>query len=254
MAEYRHLSNAPINEALIDIKVKFNSTITKEKFEAFCNQEEIASIFPKCNPRRRDKIQSEFSTANPPKITSDSEDYARLCFSDDGKSIIQPRQDGFSYNRLNPYTSWNDIKPKAVKYWNLYKDFFNPLEVTRLAVRYINKLSLPIKCESPISDYSEYISTIPSIPSKMNNTCKHFFMRLVIPHKSNESHAIITVLQPEEKKQHENIPMIFDVDVILEKTFKISDETIWDHIEELKKYENSIFFESLEEKLLMEYE
>ena len=60
------------------------------------------------------------------------------------REMIQLRVDGFTFNRLKPYTSWEKIFPRAYRFWKKYLDCVEPVGVTRLATRYINALDVPI--------------------------------------------------------------------------------------------------------------
>ena len=63
--------------------------------------------------------------------------------SADGLDIAQFRVDGFIYNRLKPYTSWDAIFPRATDLWEAYRRVAAPQMVTRLALRYLNRIDLP---------------------------------------------------------------------------------------------------------------
>ena len=62
--------------------------------------------------------------------------------SSDNKDIVQFRRDGFSFSRLAPYTAWEDVSEKTVGFWRLYLETAEPIEVTRLAIRTINRIAL----------------------------------------------------------------------------------------------------------------
>ena len=61
--------------------------------------------------------------------------------SHDGLSIAQFRIDGFTYNRLRPYPSWEDILPEAIRLWRIYVATVVPEGIARAAVRYVTALN-----------------------------------------------------------------------------------------------------------------
>jgi uncharacterized protein (TIGR04255 family) len=69
----------------------------------------------------------------------------------DEKTIVQFRVDGFTFNRLRPYTSWTELFPQALDLWHLYSRVSRPEVITRLAVRYINRIPLP----AGVTDFSD---------------------------------------------------------------------------------------------------
>ncbi len=38
----------------------------------------------------------------------------------DRLNVAQFRRDGFTFNRLRPYTKWEEIRPEALRLWQLY--------------------------------------------------------------------------------------------------------------------------------------
>lgn len=82
--------------------------------------------------------------------------------SDDGKNIAQFRIDGFTFNRLKPYTSLDDILPLAMEMWRVYCDTAQPEVVTRLALRYINYIPLP----PSLRNFNEYLRAAPPHPTR----------------------------------------------------------------------------------------
>jgi uncharacterized protein (TIGR04255 family) len=67
--------------------------------------------------------------------------------------------DGFSASKLAPYTDWHDLRTQARDLWAKYRKATDPVLITRLALRYINRIDIPL----PISDLKEYMRTIPEI-------------------------------------------------------------------------------------------
>lgn len=54
--------------------------------------------------------------------------------------VFQARLDGFTYSRLAPYDCWEDLCGEARRLWRQYREFAKPERVSRIAVRYINRL------------------------------------------------------------------------------------------------------------------
>ena len=65
-------------------------------------------------------------------------------FGADSKEIVQFRIDGFTFNRLAPYVSWEDMYSKAAAAWQHYRLGLPDAKVTRLATRFLNRILLPI--------------------------------------------------------------------------------------------------------------
>ena len=74
----------------------------------------------------------------------------------------------------------------------------------------------------------------------------HFFMQIVVPNVNIEANAIITVTI--EKSVDDKLPLIFDIDVYRETAYVDTQEKIWDDFENLHKFKNEIFFNSITDK------
>jgi uncharacterized protein (TIGR04255 family) len=99
----------------------------------------------------------------------------------------------------------------------------------------------------PFKDFNEYILTNPQIAPKLPQALKHYFFRLEIPNPEINSIAIIN--QTIDKQKNPNkLPLIFDIDVIIESEYNIDEDRIWEDFNKLRNYKNQIFFNSTTEK------
>ena len=65
-----------------------------------------------------------------------------------------------------------------------------PNRLKRLALRYINRIEIPL----PIRDFKDYLLTIPEIAPGLPQALSNFIMRLVIPNPEMEATAVINVI------------------------------------------------------------
>src|SRR5579859_7697680 len=106
----RHLREAPITEAIIDFRVKSRAGLDPAVFSGV--RPSLADRFPRLNEQRGGKITFEFAPgAATPPVTEDLGLQGLFFRSADEKMIAQFRTDGFTLNRLRPYTSWNELFP-----------------------------------------------------------------------------------------------------------------------------------------------
>lgn len=238
MADWPRLDKAPITEALLDIKVKLPPEIDLARLSTF--QDAIREHYP--TRRERSSWEALFQIkpgeapeAIPPRVRVDG----YLFLSKDGRQIVQARLDGFTFNRLKPYDKWESFRDEATQHWKRYRQIAAPEVVSRVALRYINRLEIPL----PMKDFREYILTTPEIAPKLPQGLAGFFMRLVIPDQKSNSVAIVT--QTMEDLQEQVLPLIFDIDVFREAAFDVNGDEMWKALEELRNYKNEIFFNSI---------
>lgn len=245
MATQRHLKNAPITEALIDLRVILPSDFDAQEFSKL--SEELSPRYPKKEPRKR--VTGSFGVQDGKPFTGPTEDkgiYGYYYKSEDERNIVQFRLDGFTFNRLHPYTKWKSVISKAKNVWELYCSVAKPEQITRVAVRYINRLELRL----PI-DFEHYLTAPPKIPDALPQELSHFLTRMVI-HEAGITANIIQSLDRSTKPDHGVI--ILDIDVSKIEKFGFDKENVWSEFEQLRKFKNRIFFESITEKTARLYE
>jgi len=63
-------------------------------------------------------------------------------WSPDRQQVFQVRLDGFLFSRLTPYTEWEQWQPEARRSGDRYCSVVRPRSVVRIAVRYVNRVSI----------------------------------------------------------------------------------------------------------------
>jgi uncharacterized protein (TIGR04255 family) len=233
--------NAPITEAVIDIRVELPDNASLPKLEKL--HDLIRAEYPGKKSRRRFEAKIELKEEQQPLRTTTFRQDGYYFASPDEKRIVQYRLDGFSFNRLRPYSRWEDLRDEARRAWDIYVAHTNPLAVNRLAVRYINSIEIPSKS----FDYDDYFTAIPKIPEGLPQVLQHFFTRTMIPFSEQGATAVV-IQTPSGKQDPVNTAIIFDIDVFVEKSLPPEDKMIWEIFEELRHIKNEIFFKSIKDK------
>ena len=242
MANYSLLKNAPITEALIDIRIKTREGFSVESFSPF--YEAISSQYPEKKARHKFEGKLELKKGEAPLSSGIATVDGYLFTSVDHKQVFQARVDGFTYNRLRPYDKWETFRDEAFKLWKLYRNIVSP-EIIRVALRYINKFDIPF-FPRPMLDFSEYLTAAPIVPEKLPQGVSSFLTRVVIPEPKIDASAVITQVF-EQIVDPKFIPIILDIDVFKQKE-GISEEDAWQTLEKLRHFKNEIFFASITEK------
>lgn len=252
MEEYPILKNAPITEALIDIRVQLPSAFDVKNIDRI--YESIKEQYPEKQEQRISEFQIEPKTEEEVKTFKAKINGYRY-ISSDKKQIVQTRIDGFTFSRLHPYVKWEDLRDEAHRLWVIYKKITTPESITRVALRYINNLNIPL----PMRDFGDYLTAPPIVPEGLSQEVNSFLTRIVIYEPSFDANAIITqALEPIPHKIT-RAPLILDIDV-----FKLrqggmeekdaEEKDAWDTMENLRHLKNKIFFKSITNKLKEMYE
>lgn len=246
MSKVRHLNHAPITEAIIDYRVKARPDLRAEDFGSV--RERIAQQFPKVDERRGRKIS--FEVGVPGSAQSQDLGFQGLLFkAADDKEIAQFRVDGFTLNRLKPYTSWAELYPLARDLWALYVSIARPVVVTRLAVRYINHVSLP----PTLKDYDEYLRAAPPVPRELPQFVSSFLSRITI-HEPDSGLAAHISHALEIDADGRQPTVIVDIDAFRASDVEPLAAAVDEAFERLHDFKNRIFFNLLTDDALRTFE
>ena len=207
-------------------------------------QNEISDKFPIKKDRHKWQGGFKFAEgAQPAMVDTLHEIDGYLFNSSTGNKIVQARMDGFTFNKLKPYTRWEEFSAEALSLWKLYIKIARPEMITRLALRYINRIEIPL----PMNEFNEYVLTYPEVGPNIPKGISDYLFRLVIPNMNAGSNAVITQSIDKSRPLTERLPLIFDIDVF--KNVKLSPQhDIMEIMNELRNFKNQIFLNSLTDK------
>lgn len=243
--------NCPIVEVVVDFRISnlgsenlsFIADIfsNKNEFSDFSEEKKLITFQNKVN----------FQDGRVESSTSESA-ISGVVYSDKKNKQVQVRLDGISFHHLNQYGGWDDIFPQALLFWNHYKTFVGEksgkgIEISRLAVRTINKINLPL----PISDFDDYLTIVPKIPSSLPQSFNGLFSQIQVP-VSNDGSMIAIINQTFDVRQLTQaiLPYILDIDVIHQQVIpksisEVDVESVFNSIHEIK---NSTFESCITDK------
>ena len=236
--------NAPITEALIDIRTQLPGSVSLSDLENLHRQ--IQDKYPEKRSRVMWEAAVQLKGEKAPFKTTRHQIDGYLFGTPEGKQgkqVVQYRLDGFSFSRLHPYTQWEELYGEAMRLWGIYRSVTKPVLVKRLATRYINSIEIPSKK----FDYEEYFTAAPKIPPGLPQLLSHFFTRLVIPFPDQGATAIV-MQTPSGKPDPVNSTVILDIDAFAEASLASDDSKIDEIFGILRKVKNEIFFSSITER------
>lgn len=245
MTDYPTWKNPPILEAVLDIRATLPAAVDVSKLATF--QQEIADRFP--TQELQSNVHFGFE-AQPGQATSVqasmSDPIGCRLQSADSQRIIQVQRFGFTFSRVGNYDNWDNFAQEARELWQRYLAIATPEAVTRLGLRYINRIPIPLSA-GPI-DFKDYILTTPEIAPNVPQELLTYFMRLLIPSADHTLLATITQVMEPMIPNAETLPLIFDIDAFKVKTFEPHSEAIWETFAALRAFKNEIFYRSITDK------
>ncbi len=166
---------------------------------------------------------------------------------EDKKQLVQVREQGFSFNRLAPYGSFDDYVPEIARRWRQYIEVAAPVAVRTIRLRYINRIRLPT--DGGRVELGTYFRFPPQLPEPKEFTLTGFLQQYQAV-EINTGHQINLVITP-QPMEGDKLPVILDNGVaVQEKGEPDNWDWILDQISKLRVLKNRIFQRELTEQCL----
>ena len=240
------LRNPPIVEAVVDIDCESPPGFDLTALEGPA-RERFRDRYPKFNKRFLHELEIEQKAEAPLKLSARQAVQALQFLHDDERQLVQVRAQGFSFNRLAPYSSLDDYLPEIKRTWQLYVEMATPVETRNVGLRYINRILLPT--EAGKVELDEFLKIGPRLAGEEALELTGFLIQHAAVEKDtgHQVNLVLTSQAPENEK----LPVIFDIGV----TTPLREEpgnwpAIRQTVDSLRRLKNRIFQDTLTDKCL----
>lgn len=167
-----------------------------------------------------------------------------------GQKVLQSRVDGFAFSVLAPYDRWETFRDEARRLWNLYSSATNPRNITRVALRYINRIDIPTG-DAQVVKLEDYLTLYPEIPPKWpHQNLWTFFMQMQV--LQEDLGCMLAINQATtEPPDPETTSILLDLDLFREQyeaPWQADDAAAWEFLERLHVRKNEYFEASITDK------
>jgi uncharacterized protein (TIGR04255 family) len=234
----------PIIEAVVDIDCDMPPG---QDFAAL--EQTVRDVFRPEYPKFRKAFvqthQFEQKPDQPPKMSGQHSIQAYQFLHDDEKQLAQVRAQGFSFNRLAPYTSLDDYLPKIQQAWKLFISVASPVQIRAVRLRYINRIMLPLAANGAVN-LDDYLKIGPQLPDEQRFTLTGFLnQQSAVEFATGNQINIILTGQPIENGK---APVILDITVAgAAKAEPQNFAWLLGEIQSLRALKNHIFTSTLTE-------
>jgi uncharacterized protein (TIGR04255 family) len=241
-----HLAKAPIIEAVLDIDCDLPVGSDLAAMEESIRRR-FTSDYPKFRRQVVQQHQVKASIESPAEFTVQTTIQAFQFLKQDERQLVQVRSEGFSFNRLDPYSSFDEYFPEIERSWRQFVEIMSPVQIRRISLRYINRILLPTS--DGLVQLGEYLRLNFSLVAETGLELSGFFNRYSASEVETGHRVNITVVaQPLEG---ERLPVIFDIEAMdLAPWEPKSWENIRGTILSLRRLKNNVFRRALTEKCL----
>jgi len=232
-----HYKNAPITEALIDIRVELPAEFGFEQLQG------IKSLVASEYPREETFTMAMATISFDPEVQASTQ-HKRMglkLWSVGDKQVFQARLDGFTFSRLEPYETWERLRDEARRLWDIYRGFAKPTRIKRVAVRYINQLNFPGERVEPQDYFKTFPSLTPDLPEELRDFGP-FVMTLHLGQPDLRGTLVINEASAQPKRP-DTLSIILDIDLFVEQPEITDEESLWGFFQRLRDRKN-LYFEA----------
>ena len=244
LTKVEQFKNPPIQEALLDIQVALPGDVTLDTLKNFHTG--LEARFPEKKERISWQQGFQISGAGETHAVSSCRSVDGYLFSSksEGK-VVQARCDGFTFNKLRPYSNWEEFSAEAWELWQRYVQLAHPASVQRVALRYLNRIALPL----PLGDLREYCPLFPDLPPSLPQGMSEFFLRVALPVADAPCVSIVTLTFEPPTPGATALNLIFDNEAAYGfGSLNVDTEVIWSKLAELRDLKNKVFDASFTDK------
>lgn len=240
------LAKPPIVEAVVDIDCDMPPTFDLAALES-PTRATYGPQYPKFRTLFVEQHRIEAKGAEPSVHSTNRAVQALQFLHADEKQLVQVRAQGFSFNRLDPYTSLDDYLPEIERTWRLFLGTAAPVLVRGVRLRYINRIPLPLAGGSV--KLNDYLKNSPQLPDEDRFTFVGFLNQHVVEER-NTGHQANIVLTT-QMSENDMLPIIFD-NCVAATGASQPENWAWilEKIHSLRGLKNQIFKSTLTEKCL----
>jgi uncharacterized protein (TIGR04255 family) len=237
-----NLRTPPIIEAIVDIECDFKHGQDLGALEAPARQR-FSGDYPKFRSQFLQELHFQVSGNEPARSTAHQGLQALQFLKGDERQLVQVRASGYSFNRLAPYTSFDEYLPEIRRTWDLYRDVASPIQIKSVRLRYINRIHLPLT-EGSVK-FDEYLQ-VGSRPPDEERLMFRSFLTQYNAVDADTGHQVTS-----QRQEPDGVPVIFDNGASATLS---GDPDSWDRLNEtlnaLRALKNRVFRNTLTPKCL----
>jgi uncharacterized protein (TIGR04255 family) len=227
-----HYSKSPIVEAVIEFRVELPAASGLGTLQRCFRP--IKRLYP---IKREVSVGSAVvSFGKNQSVSASNKPIGYVFVTSDKKQVFQARRDCFAFSRLAPYDTWDTFRDEARRLWSIFRRTAKPTQVSRVGLRYINRLDLPL----PLNDFRDYIRTVPEVAPGLPQGLAGFFMQLNIPHEDIRCTLLLNQMMIEPPTP-EVVSVVLDIDLFCGTDVPSDDDELWNFCEQMRSRKNKIF-------------
>jgi uncharacterized protein (TIGR04255 family) len=231
----QHYNHAPIVEAIIDLRAALPDDTALRALNSF--SESLSDQFPTVKEITAVSMGFHKEERSEGQFHSRLEKVGLRLDNARGDRVLQVQRLGFTYSHLAPYSDWITFREEAKILWSRYIEANGISQVTRLAVRVINKVRLP----TAIADLSRYSSLLAHLPKDIPSTPETFFIQMQLNGDAWVNGSRVLVNAGAAPQPDAQLELLLDFDLFVEATKAAASPEIWEILDKLSAAKDDLF-------------
>ena len=142
----------------------------------------------------------------------------------------------FVCSRLAPYTGWEEFSTRAVRAWDVWKRAAGSTEISRVGVRYVNRLDIPL-VDNEVVQVEDYLKVNPRSPEELATPLSSYTMQIVRPVGADDCSLLLnsgTLAAPLIGFG----ALVLDIDIFRETDLPRRDDELWRLLDRIRIHKN----------------
>jgi len=241
-SENQPIPSAPIIEAVVDIDCELPVSLDLQALREAA-EDALRTRYPKFRQQLIQQHVFKQEGDQPPEMQISQGQGAMQFLTEDEKQLVQFRPNGFSFNRLAPYTSLDDYFPEIESTWKTFVELARPVVIGKIGIRMINRILLPM--DGGKVELGRFLAMPPRLPDTGSPLIFLGFLdQQTALDPATQNHA--NIVKTAEPPQNDKLPIILDIEVFHPFETSPADwSVIRDRLNSLRSLKNRIFRNTL---------
>lgn len=226
-------NNAPITEAVIEIK--FSDPIEQAVIDKVSDR--LAREYPQDQKIRTVKFQVSQDSGEAPSAAVEQSALGHRRASVDMAELLVLTASAFVLSQLAPYQGWEAFHRRFTRDWKTWKRVVGFREISRIGVRYINRIDIPIS--GPTVEFEDYLNIYAKIPEILGPVDGYAVQAILAVPDINCRIRLNSAVVPSPILNHMSI--LFDQDISKDADPPQSDADIKGLLNKIRVKKNEIF-------------
>ncbi|WP_457660164.1 MULTISPECIES: TIGR04255 family protein [Sinorhizobium] len=162
--------------------------------------------------------------------------------TEDELQIVRVQTQVLAVAQLAPYVGWAELRSRIERDFATYTDLFGRRKITRIGVRYINRIDVP----GQSADVEAYLKLYPALPDLGQTVGVGFAMQ--ITQKIDDQFVVSLRSGTAASPVPDTVSFLLDIDLFTEVDIPTRDDQILLLLDRMRELKNFIFESSITDK------